>query len=303
LTAYEALRTPRRARLRVRGLDLHLRRWGPDPTVETPLVLLLHGWQDTGDTFQFMVDHFAADWPLAAADWRGFGQSAWPQEGYWFPDYYADLDALLDQLSPHAPVSLVGHSMGGNIAALYAGLRPERVRCVVNLEGFGLPRTTPQRALEQARKWLVQVKEVPPLKDYESFERLASVIAARYPRFSMAQAAFIAKAWANETADGRVRLLGDSRHRWVSAMPYRRDEAEVIWRASTAPHLLVLADESEYLASLGADGTDEALRATFPHLEIAHVAEAGHMLHIERAATVAALVEKFLGAHRPIAKP
>lgn len=266
-------------------------------------MLLLHGWQDTGDTFQFMVDHFAREWPLAAADWRGFGQSAWPQEGYWFPDYYADLDALLDQLSPNTPVSLVGHSMGGNIAALYAGLRPERVRCLANLEGFGLPRTTPDRALSQTRKWLAQVKDVPHLKDYESFEHLASVIASRYPRFSAAQSGFIAKAWATKTADGRVRLRGDSRHRWVNATPYRRDEAEVIWRASTAPQLLILADESEYSKSLGADGTDEAFRATFPHLEIAHVADAGHMLHIERAAVVATLVEKFLSAHQPIAHP
>ncbi len=249
-----------------------------------------------------MVDHFARDWPLAAADWRGFGHSEWPEEGYWFPDYYADLDALLEQLSPHAPVSLVGHSMGGNIAALYAGLRPERVRCLANLEGFGLPRTSLDQALAQTRKWLVQVKDVPPLKDYESFEILASVIAARYPRFSAAQADFIARAWASESADGRVRLLGDSRHRWVSAMRYRRDEAEVIWRASIAPHLLILAGESEYLPSLGADGTDEAFRSTFPQLQIAHVAEASHMLHIEKAATVAALVEQFLDAHQPIAR-
>jgi len=262
------------------------------------LVVLLHGWQDTGDTFQFMVDHFARDWPLAAADWRGFGQSAWPKDGYWVPDYYADLDALLEQLSPNSPVSLVGHSMGGNIAALYAGLRPERVRCIVNLEGFGLPRTTPDRALAQTRKWLVQIKDVPPMKDYQSFEQLASIIAARYPRFSAAQADFMARAWASESIDGRVRLLGDSRHRWVNATLYRRDEAEVIWRASNAPHLLILAGESEYIASLGADGTDDAFRATFPHLEIAHVAEAGHMLHIEEAATVAALAERFLDAHR-----
>ena len=121
-------------------------------------MFLLHGWQDTGDTFQFMVDAFEQDWPLAALDWRGFGRSEWPQDGYWFPDYLADLDALLDQLSPAAPACLVGHSMGGNIAALYAGMRPERVRCVVNLEGFGLPRTSPEQAPARLRKWLDQVK-------------------------------------------------------------------------------------------------------------------------------------------------
>ena len=185
----------------MRGLDLHLTRWGPQPADPAAPVLLLHGWADTGDTFQFMVDAFRADWPLVALDWRGFGRSEWAREGYWFPDYLADLDALLEQLSPRAPAPLIGHSMGGNIASLYAGLRPERVRCVVNLEGFGLPRTTPEQAPAQLRKWLDQVKTAPALKDYESFEQLASIIQFRYPRFTAAQSMFVAQAWA--TARGR----------------------------------------------------------------------------------------------------
>jgi pimeloyl-ACP methyl ester carboxylesterase len=256
----------------------------------------LHGWQDTGDTFQFMVDQFKSDWPLVAPDWRGFGRSAWSQNGYWFPDYYADLDALLDAFSPDAPVRLVGHSMGGNIAALYAGMRPKRVRSLVNLEGVGLPRAKPEQALAQTRQWLDQVKRIPPLKDYESFEQLASIIAFRYPRFSPLQCDFIARAWAS-AVDGKVRLLGDSRHRWVNATLYRREEAEAIWSAGTQPQLLVLGAESDHASKLGADGTDAAFRAVFRRLEIARVAGAGHMMHIEKADVVATLVENFLNAN------
>ena len=68
---------------------------------------------------------------LVAMDMRGFGRTQRPDDGYWFPDYLADLDALLDHLSPDAPLDLVGHSMGGNIVMLYAGARPQRVRKVV----------------------------------------------------------------------------------------------------------------------------------------------------------------------------
>jgi pimeloyl-ACP methyl ester carboxylesterase len=64
-----------------------------------------------------------------------------------------------------------------------------------------------------------------------------------------------------------------------------------------APVLLVLGDESEYLAMLGTDGSDDALRANMPHLQIAHISGAGHMLHIEQADRVAALIENFLIAH------
>lgn len=293
---YQALRTPRYERRLLRGLDIHATRWGPDPSESVLPVFLLHGWQDTGDTFQFMVDAFEQDWPLVALDWRGFGRSAWPHEGYWFPDYLADLDALLDQLSPGAPARLVGHSMGGHIATLYAGLRPERVRCVVNLEGCGLPRSSPDQAPSLARKWMDQVKSASVSKDYDSFEQLASVIQFRYPRFTPAKAGFVARAWGSLEA-GRVRLLGDARHRWVNPIPYKREDSEAIWRQITAPILMLLGTESEYLPKLGVDGGDDALREVFPRVKIAHIDGAGHMLHIEKAEAVALLTEKHLRAH------
>ena len=291
--AYQVRRAPRHAAARVRGLEMHLTRWGPPASESSPPVLLLHGWQDTGDTFQFMVDRFARDWPLVAPDWRGFGRSEWPQEGYWFQDYFADLDALLDELSPDAPVALVGHSMGGNVASIYAGLRPQRVRCVADLEGFGLPRTAPEQAPVQLAKWLDQVKSAPVSKDYESVAQLASVIQYRYPRLSEAQAGFVAAAWSRPEG-GRVRPSSDSRHRWVNPVRYHREDAEACWRLVKAPMLMLIGDESDYLPKLGADGSDEAIRSIIPHIEIVHIAGAGHMLHIERAEVVAPLVERFL---------
>jgi pimeloyl-ACP methyl ester carboxylesterase len=296
MTAYQSRRIPRDETLRLRGLEIHLTRWGPKPGGSDLPVFLLHGWQDTGATFQFMVDAFERDWPAVALDWRGFGFSEWPQEGYWFPDYFADLDALLDQLSPGAPARVVGHSMGGNIASLYAGLRPDRVRCVVTLEGFGLRRSSPKEAPAQLRTWLDQVKSAPIMRDYDSIEQLASIIRFRYPRFTEAQAGFVAAAW-SRLDSGRVRLSGDSRHRWANPVRYNREDAEACWRQVRAPILMLLGDESEYLRKLGADGSDAAFRNNIPHIQIAHIAGAGHMLHIEKADLVAPLVENFLSAH------
>jgi len=290
------LRAPRHDTVRLRGLDIHLTRWGPAPTKSAPPVFLLHGWQDTGDTFQFMVDALKRDWPLVALDWRGFGRSGWPQEGYWFPNYFADLEALLDEFSPETPARIVGHSMGGNIAVQYAGLRPHRVRCIANLEGFGMPRSNPEAAPGLLRKWLDQVKTTPSLKEYDSVEQLATVIRFRYPRFTEAQAGFIAAAWSTRD-DGRVRLLGDARHRWVNPVRYKREDAEACWRQVEAPVLLLLGEESEYLAKLGTDGTEEAFRRDLPDIKIELIAGAGHMLHIEKPDVVASLVENFLSAH------
>jgi pimeloyl-ACP methyl ester carboxylesterase len=293
---YRPRRIPRRETVRLRGLDIHLRRWGPAAARSNPSVVLLHGLHDTGDTFQFMVDEMARDWPLLALDWRGFGRSGWPQEGYWFQDYFADLEALLEHESPDAPVALVGHSMGGNIANIYAGLRPQRIRCVANLESFGLPRSTAEKAPAQMRKWLDQVKAAPPAKDYDSFEQLAAVIRFRYPRITEIQAAFIAATWGTSES-GRVRLRGDPRHRWANPVRYHREDAEACWRETKAPVLLLLGEESELLPTVGEDAGEAPLRRFIPQLEIQRIAGAGHMLHIEQAEQVARAVEGFLEAH------
>jgi pimeloyl-ACP methyl ester carboxylesterase len=74
--------------LQVRGLRYHVRTWGDE---RSPRLVLLHGWMDVGASFQFLVDALARDWCVLAPDWRGFGQSGWCEDGYWFADYLADL--------------------------------------------------------------------------------------------------------------------------------------------------------------------------------------------------------------------
>ncbi len=149
----EASREPRPARPRV----LHKVK-----SVGAPLVMV-HGWMDVAASYQFMVDAFsdafAAGRTIIAPDWRGFGQTfpghaASQVDNYWSADYLADLDFLLDHYAPGQAVDLVGHSMGGNVAMLYAGVRPARIRKLVNLEGFGMP-ASPARPLAGTRSgWM-----------------------------------------------------------------------------------------------------------------------------------------------------
>ena len=129
----------------VRGIKLHVRRWG---SPDAPTLFMLHGWMDVSASFQFVVEALTGDWQVIAPDARGFGLSDWPVAAnggghYWFHEYLSDLEALLDRYAPTGQVNLVGHSMGANVACLYAGARPERVRRVVDLEGFGLAPARP----------------------------------------------------------------------------------------------------------------------------------------------------------------
>ena len=287
---YAPRRKPVYEDLKVRGLRHHVTRWpGRDPE---PIVLL-HGFLDCGATFQFLADALDDRWTLVAPDWRGFGRSEWPLDGYWFPDYYADLDALLEILSPHAPVTLVGHSMGGNIATLYAGIRHERVRRVVCIEGFGLPRTTPDQAPGRVREWLRQLHEPLGFSSFPSFDEFARMLQRRNPRLTAARARFIAEAWATVAADGSVTVTADPVHKRVNPVLYRREEAEACWRQISAPVLYVIARASDFLPRLGADGSPEGMQRIIRDLRPRVIEDASHMVHHEQPEALARAIESF----------
>src|SRR4029078_641009 len=122
-------------------------------------------------------DAFAEERHVVALDWRGFGASETPQaDTYFFAEYLGDLEIVLDALvgSARPPIDLLGHSMGGNVAMLYSGVRPDKVRRLVNLEGFGMPRSRPDRAPKRLAFWLVGLKKEETLRPYDSLEAVAA---------------------------------------------------------------------------------------------------------------------------------
>ncbi len=189
-----------------------------------PKLFITHGWLDVSATFQPLVEPLLERWQVLLPDWRGFGYSEWPQDGYWFYDYVADLEGVLDHYSPQEPVLLVGHSMCAQVAALYAGLRPQRVRKLVCLDGIGLPDAPLQRAPARVRKWLDQVREPLPVKSYDSFEQLGGRVRRQHPQLSEEQALFVARCWGQQDGRGRIRLCADPKHtpRRPAAVPRRR---------------------------------------------------------------------------------
>ena len=274
------------------GLRHHVRTWGD---AGAPPLFLLHGWMDVSASFQFVVDELARNWHVIAPDWRGFGLSGWSATGYWFPDYYADLEALLDHYAADRPAQLVGHSMGGVIACTYAGLRPDRVSKVISLEGFGLARTTPADAPARYRRWLDELGDEPRFRVYGSYEALAARLQRDNPRLTPEKALFIARAWARETAPQQIEMHSDPRHKRANPVLFRIEELIACWREVTAPVLWVFARESEgtgYLKDTP-DQFAERKNAFRDYREL-WVENAGHMMRHDQPAAVAALVEEFL---------
>src|SRR6187549_3803220 len=177
LPPYQPRRPATSRFITVRGLRHHVLTWG-DPALATPArppLVMLHGWMDVAASFQFVVDALPRERFVVAFDWRGFGLTDTPAgDTYWIPDYVGDLDRLLDALFPDQAVDLLGHSMGGNVAMIYAGLRPARIRRLVNLEGFGMPRTRPEQAARRFVEWLDDLKVVHELRRYPSLAAVAA---------------------------------------------------------------------------------------------------------------------------------
>ena len=282
----------------VRGVKLHVRRWGP---VDAPVLFMLHGWMDVAASFQFVVDALGGDWHVIAPDARGFGLSDWPvqQHGgghYWFPDYLGDLDALLDHYVPQGEVNLVGHSMGANLACLYAGVRPRRVRRVVDLEGFGMPASYPAHAPTRVEHWLDQLRDPPTLKTYASLDEVAARLMKTNPRLGPARAAFLARHWSRELPQGRFEVLADPAHKVRGPQLYRLDEVMAIWARVRAKVLHVEATDSPTLRALAGDVPIPEFRSrfrAFADWREKYIDDAGHMLHHDQPEQVAALIEAF----------
>jgi pimeloyl-ACP methyl ester carboxylesterase len=278
----------------VRGLRYHCRAWG---SPRAPLLFALHGWMDVGASFQFLVDAMRGDWRVIAPDWRGFGLTEWTQGGsYWFPEYFADLDALLAHFQPDAPATLIGHSMGGNVAAMYAGIRPERVAKLVSLEGFGLAGPDAAKAPERYARWLKELTDEPPgFRDYDSFEALAERLRGNNKRLAPERALFLARHWGIQGADGRVALASDPLHKLVNPVLYRVDEAVACWKSVSAPVLWVSGAETEIPKMLKLSDADiEARKASFRSLTERVISGAGHMLHHDQPERLAEVIEEFL---------
>lgn len=275
----------------------HVRIWGAD---DAPPLFCLHGWGDVGASFQFVADALCGNWRVIAPDWRGFGLSQWNAGPYWFPDYIADLDALLDHYSPAQPVRLVGHSMGGNVAGLYAGIRPERVARFANLEGFGLWVVAPDEAPARLAQWLAEQRgDAPAFRRYASCAEFAERLCRDNPRLTPERAVFLATHSLRDAADGEGSLTfaADPRHRWINPVLYRMEEAMACWRRITAPTLWLAARDSFVMKGF-ADRPDDYRERLACYADVREVVldDCGHNLHHDRPDAVARLLDDFLAA-------
>ena len=287
---YKPLQEPRSQFIDVRGLQCHVRSWG-DASAQP--VVLLHGSRDCSATFQFMVDNMAPGFHFIAPDLRGYGRTQWNPQGYWFADYLADLEIVLDTFIPQGKAALVGHSLGGQLAGIYAGVRPQRISKLVALDAFGLIDDDAQTAPGHLAKWLDGWKRGPEAsRHYETLAEMAARLQRTNPRLPIDKALFMAAESSRRRADGLLEWSFDPLHRQPFATLYRSAEWAACMQRIEAPTLWLASDRVSRAER--EPGGLAARMALVRNLTFEKIDDTSHNLHHDRPQEVARLVEAFL---------
>jgi pimeloyl-ACP methyl ester carboxylesterase len=298
---YQVQRAARSSFVPLRHLQYHVREWGTPRPGQLPL-FMVHGWMDVSASFQFVIDALSSDRHIIAPDWRGYGLTE-PGEvdNFWFPDYLADLDALIDHVQPEGEIDLLGHSMGGNVVMQYAGIRPTRIRRLINLEGFGLAATKPEQAPARYAQWMDEMKALrqgeKALRSYPSAAAVAERLMKTNPRLSTDKAHWLAQHWARPNAQGEWEILGHPAHKVINAHLFHVEEILALYQRITAPVLNVEASENSldvwWKGRFTLDEYHQRIRSV-KNLHTVTIADAGHMMHHDQPAVLAQHIEAFL---------
>lgn len=275
-------------RLRLRYVD-----WG---NAEAPPLILQHGGRDHCRSWDWAAQRLREDWHVICPDLRGHGDSDWSSDGdYAITSYVYDFAQLVHTLG-YDQVTIVAHSLGGTVASRFAGLYPERVRKLVNIEGLGFtPKSIEKQAqqgyAERMRQWI------------EARRKLSGVVPRRYPTLEAAyarmkeansflsdeQARHLTIHAANRNEDGTWSWKYDTSLNVFNPFDISYEDACRLWQAITCPVLLLWGRES-FFTTPEEDGRLENFRnATLKVYE-----KAGHWLHHDQFEQFMADLQAFI---------
>ncbi|MBZ0236227.1 MAG: alpha/beta hydrolase [Deltaproteobacteria bacterium] len=280
---------PRARRLALAtGLTYNILEWGAE---HDQTIVLVHGFLDLAWGWDEVPELLARRYHVIAPDLRGHGDSDWIGPGgyYHFFDYLPDLDEVVARLA-RGKVVMVGHSMGGSVAAYWAGTRPEQVRALVLLEGIGPPEATtpvPDRAARWIDAWRTARASA---KVMPSIEDAAARLRKHDHLLDATRALRLATRGTREVPGGHA-WKHDPLHLTQGPYPYRVDTAAQFWQRVTAPVLYLEGALSRFRL---ADADTERRLAAFPRCTRTVIADAAHMMMRHQPAAVAAAIESVI---------
>ncbi len=259
-------------------IKLHYVDWG---NLDAPPLLLIHGGRDHCRNWDWIAEELRHDWHVIAPDLRGHGDSGWSTDGnYNVQGYIYDIAQLIHQKELN-PVTIVSHSMGGNIALRYTGLYPENVRKLVAIEGLGpSPEVIKEKMAvpvgERWRDWIDQKRAAsarPPRK-YETFDDALARMKGENKHLSDAQALHLTTHAVNQNEDGTFSWKFDNYMRVWAPFDTNYEETQQLWGEITCPTLLCYGEDS-----WASNPAEDGRLKYFENATVKNYKNAGHWLH------------------------
>ena len=274
-------------------LRLHYVDWG---NAEAPPLLLVHGGRDHCRNWDWLAERLGRDWHIIAPDLRGHGDSQWSQDGtYMMAGYVYDMAQLVHQLKL-APVTILAHSLGGNIALRYAGLYPANVARLIAIEGLG---PSPRRMAEREKKpfpdrmraWIDEQRALSARlpRRYASIEDAWKRMQEENKHLTPEQARHLTVHGVNQNEDGTYSWKFDNYVRAFSPHSFNAEDARVLWGRITCPTLLVRGMES-----WASNPLEDGRAAYFKNARVVNIDKAGHWVHHDQLEAFLEVVTDFL---------
>lgn len=273
---------------------LHYADWGNHGA---PPLILQHGGRDHCRSWDWLAEKLRHDWHVICPDLRGHGDSEWTNTGvYQVSSYVYDLAQLIHQLEL-APVTIIAHSLGGNIATRYAGLYPENMRKLVSIEGLGpspkyLEKMDETPWYDHHKQWIDKKRNSSSRlpKRYDTFEAALDRMHEENSYLSRAQAEHLTRNGAIRNEDGTWSWKFDPHlHAWPPE-DLARDKIQDLWRRISCPMLMIYGNDS-WASNPEKDGR---IQYFGDNVVVSAYDRAGHWVHHDRFDDFTAEVKAFI---------
>jgi len=289
----ESLLGPTSNRFVSQRLRLNYVDWG---NPEAPLLILQHGGRDHCRSWDWVAEELRRDWHVICPDLRGHGDSEWSPEGHYGMDAFVYDFAQLVHTLGQDKVTIIAHSLGGNIATRYTGLYPEKVAKFVNIEGLGPPpgmrREAEVNASDRLRQWVEDKRKASGrmVRKYATLRDAYQRLKEENTFLTDQQARHLTVHGASRNEDGTWSWKFDNYLNVWSASDLPTDQVVALWEAISCPVLMLWGKDS-FAASPAGDGRMDY----FPSARLIEYENAGHWLHHDQFDRFLADVKEFLG--------
>lgn len=271
-------------------LRLAARAFG-DPAL--PKLLALHGWLDNAASFDRLAPLLCGHFHIIALDLPGHGRSAHRPPGMWYHyiDYLGDVLAAVDALGWQR-FGLLGHSLGGAIASMIAGIAADRIERLLLIEALGPMSLPPEQTLAHLQRSLGERGQVGTLRVFASAEEAAQMRVRGNGLLTLSRDAAMALiARGTMAVAGGVSWSSDQRLTLTSPMRFTEEQLLSVLAGITAPTLLILAEPSPPFLS---EAMIARRAAQVPDIYVVRMA-GSHHLHLEDPQPVARAILEFAG--------